>query len=341
MIGGQLAMLAIGQGATEITPMQMAQAMSVIGNGGKLYQSRLVQQVQDITGEVTSAYSVRVRRQVEIPPATLAALRSGMTQVVTGSRGTAHQAKVDKVTVAGKTGTAQWRNNATVAWFAGFAPAEGPRLAFAVVYEGDPNRNDVHGGSHAAPMIGKVLREYFKDPAKAKPVRQLDENGNEDRPAGTHSGARSPSVQSNVLEADLRLTNLPRGKPMKNAPSPSPSSDAIIVRGLELTACIGVPDTERAEAQRLTVDLVLLPAGSLSNLDDDLARTVDYYLLTRRVRQVAVARPRKLIETLAEEICECVLAGFAVRRVELELRKYILPDTEYVAVRMCREAAGE
>jgi dihydroneopterin aldolase len=128
---------------------------------------------------------------------------------------------------------------------------------------------------------------------------------------------------------------------MKNAPSPSPSSDAIIVRGLELTACIGVPDTERAEAQRLTVDLVLLPAGSLSNLDDDLARTVDYYLLTRRVRQVAVARPRKLIETLAEEICECVLAGFAVRRVELELRKYILPDTEYVAVRMCREAAGE
>jgi dihydroneopterin aldolase len=128
---------------------------------------------------------------------------------------------------------------------------------------------------------------------------------------------------------------------MKNTPSLSPSSDAILVRGLELTSYIGVPDIERAEAQRLTVNMVLLPTSSLSNLNDNLASTVDYFALTRRVRQVAVARPRKLIETLAEEICECVLAEFSVRLVELELRKYILPDTEYVAVRVCREAPGE
>jgi len=153
--------------------------MSVLGNGGILYQSRLVQQIQDITGEVVSAYNVRVRRRVEISAETQAVLRQGMIQVVTGSRGTAHQAKVDKVNVAGKTGTAQWHNNRTVAWFAGFAPAEGPRLAFAVVYEGDPNRNDVHGGSHAAPMVGKVLREYFKNPANIKPILPKDENGNE------------------------------------------------------------------------------------------------------------------------------------------------------------------
>jgi penicillin-binding protein 2 len=157
----------------------MAQAMSVLGNGGILYQSRLVQQIQDITGEVVNAYNVRVRRRVEIPPATLMALRQGMIQVVAGSRGTAHQAKVDQVNVAGKTGTAQWHNNRTVAWFAGFAPAEGPRVAFAVVYEGDPTRNDVHGGSHAAPMVGKVLREYFKTPANIKPVLPKDENGND------------------------------------------------------------------------------------------------------------------------------------------------------------------
>lgn len=179
LTGGQLAMLAIGQGATEITPLQMAQAMSVLGNGGILYQSRLVQQIQDITGEVVSAYNVRIRRRLEISAETQAVLRQGMIQVVTGSRGTAHQAKVDKVNVAGKTGTAQWHNNRTVAWFAGFAPAEGPRLAFAVVYEGDPNRNDVHGGSHAAPMVGKVLREYFKNPANIKPILPKDQNGNE------------------------------------------------------------------------------------------------------------------------------------------------------------------
>ncbi len=179
MAGGQLAMLAIGQGATEITPLQMAQAMAAVGNGGTLYQTRLVKQVQDITGEVVNAYGVRVRRRLEILPMTLAVLRGGMTNVVTGSRGTAHQAKVEKVNVAGKTGTAQWHNRRTVAWFTGYAPAEGPRLAFAVVYEGDPDRNDVHGGSHAAPMMGKVLREYFKDPVKIKPVPMHDENGNE------------------------------------------------------------------------------------------------------------------------------------------------------------------
>jgi penicillin-binding protein 2 len=179
MVGGQVAMFAIGQGAVEATPLQMAQGMSVLANCGVLYQTRLLRQIQDVSGGVRRAFDVQVRKRMEIPKPALSALRLGMTQVVTGGRGTAHQAKVDKVTVAGKTGTAQWRESSTVAWFAGFAPAEGPRLAFAVVYEGDPHRNDVHGGSHAAPMMGKVLREYFKDPEHARPIKPRDAAGNE------------------------------------------------------------------------------------------------------------------------------------------------------------------
>jgi penicillin-binding protein 2 len=103
-----------------------------------------------------------------------------MIQVVHGAHGTAHQAQVDKVTVAGKTGTAQWGaapKQKTAAWFAGYAPAQGPRIAFAALYEGEANNNDVHGGSNAAPMIGLVLREYFKDPAKAKPLPTPDSGG--------------------------------------------------------------------------------------------------------------------------------------------------------------------
>ncbi len=123
---------------------------------------------------------------------------------------------------------------------------------------------------------------------------------------------------------------------MKPAPFLSSASDAIVVNGLELSAHIGVPDAERVEAQRLTLNLVLVPTTPLSDLGDDLDRTVDYYALTRRVRQLAATRPRKLIETLAEEICACVLEEFSVRAVEVELRKYILPDTEYVAVRLSR-----
>ncbi|MBJ7392526.1 MAG: dihydroneopterin aldolase [Chthoniobacterales bacterium] len=125
---------------------------------------------------------------------------------------------------------------------------------------------------------------------------------------------------------------------MKPTPYPSPAPDAILVNGLELTAHIGVPDAERVEAQRLTLNLVLVPSAPLSDLGDELERTVDYYALTRRVRQLAGARPRRLIETLAEEICSCVLEEFSVRAVEVELRKYILPDTEYVAVRLSRES---
>ena len=125
---------------------------------------------------------------------------------------------------------------------------------------------------------------------------------------------------------------------MKPAPYPSPAPDAILVNGLELSAHIGVPAAERVEAQRLTLNLVLVPAAPLSDLGDELGRTVDYFALTRRVRQLAGARPRRLIETLAEEICACVLEEFSVRAVEVELRKYILPDTEYVAVRLSRES---
>jgi septal ring-binding cell division protein DamX len=91
-------------------------------------------------------------------------------------------------------------------------------LAFAVVYEGDPNRNDVHGGSHAAPMIGKVLREYFKDPAKAKPVRQLDENGNEIEPPEIPKAQRKAAPVNDAGDqetAPLEPTQAPAAPPSK------------------------------------------------------------------------------------------------------------------------------
>lgn len=114
--------------------------------------------------------------------------------------------------------------------------------------------------------------------------------------------------------------------------------DEIHIAGLELTAHIGVPSEERAEPQRLTVGLRIEPGRGFTGLGDELENTVDYFALTRRLKRLASERPRKLIETLVEEIAECVLREFAVRRVEVELRKFILPDTEYVAVRVVREA---
>jgi dihydroneopterin aldolase len=118
--------------------------------------------------------------------------------------------------------------------------------------------------------------------------------------------------------------------------SSQPAADRIEVRDLELSSHIGVPDAERSEPQRLTVNITLTPANAFTGLGDDIARTVDYFALTRRVRKLSAERPRKLIETLVEEIAQCCLTEFAVRNVEVELRKYILPDTSYVAVRVHR-----
>ena len=114
--------------------------------------------------------------------------------------------------------------------------------------------------------------------------------------------------------------------------------DTIIISGLELTAHIGVPDEERANPQRLTANLRLQPRAGFDGLLDDLHHAVDYYAVSRAVQELAAARPRKLIETLVTELAGMVLERFSVEVVEIELRKYILSDTEYVAVSLRREA---
>ena len=115
--------------------------------------------------------------------------------------------------------------------------------------------------------------------------------------------------------------------------------DRIIIQELELSARIGVPDTERAAPQRLTVSLALEPASGLAGLGDDLSRTIDYFQVSKAVQALACSRPRKLIETLAEEIATALLADYPLVAVELELRKYILPETAFVAVKLQRERA--
>jgi len=164
ILNGDIANMSIGQGDIQVTPLQMAQAMGVIANGGTFYQTRLVEQVQTFDNQIVTAYQVRAKRTLDISAETLEQVRTGMIDVVNGGSGTAHQASLENVEVAGKTGTAQWgpkHKERTAAWFAGFLPADQPRYAFAVVYEGDVGKS-VHGGSHAAPMIAEVFKDVYK-----------------------------------------------------------------------------------------------------------------------------------------------------------------------------------
>src|SRR5207248_7175122 len=114
------------------------------------------------------------KRTLDMSPETLEQVRTGMVDVVNGGGGTAHQASLENVEVAGKTGTAQWgpkHKERTAAWFAGFLPADQPRYAFAAVYEGEVG-SKVHGGSAAAPMIADVFKDVYKDQMVAGRSRQ-------------------------------------------------------------------------------------------------------------------------------------------------------------------------
>jgi penicillin-binding protein 2 len=164
LLNGDIANMSIGQGDIQVTPLQMAQAMGVVANGGTLYQTRLVQQVQTFDNQIVTAYQVRAKRTLNLSSETLDELHTGMIDVVNGAGGTAHQASLDNAEVAGKTGTAQWgpkNKERTAAWFAGFLPADQPRFAFAALYEGDVG-SKVHGGSAAAPMIAEIFKEVYR-----------------------------------------------------------------------------------------------------------------------------------------------------------------------------------
>ena len=162
---GDAANWSIGQGAVLATPLQVAQAMAGIANGGALPKLHLVMQVQDSYGRVIRTAQPERRHWLGIDYNAIETVREGMRQVVDG--GTGRSAGLSWTQVCGKTGTGQWGPESKkqgVAWFAGFLPADEPRLAFACLYEGRPGQK-VSGGRNAAPMVPAFFNS-FKDEIK-------------------------------------------------------------------------------------------------------------------------------------------------------------------------------
>jgi penicillin-binding protein 2 len=169
-LDGDVANFSIGQGDLLVTPLQMAEAMAAVGNGGMLYRARLVEQVQTYNNQIITAYPVSEKADLGIEPKIMDAVRTGMIDVVSGAKGTAGKAAIDEVQIAGKTGTAQWgpkSKQRDAAWFVGFAPAHDPKYAFAAVYEGEIGES-THGGTYAAPMIAEIMKQLFKPEPKEK-----------------------------------------------------------------------------------------------------------------------------------------------------------------------------
>lgn len=110
----------------------------------------------------------------------------------------------------------------------------------------------------------------------------------------------------------------------------------ILIAGLRVKTHIGVPDEEREVAQEVEIDIRIQPEADFQDIGDDIARTIDYAQVCERISWLAGAHPRQLIETLADEVAGLILEEFQPRFVEVELRKFILPQTRHVAVRCSR-----
>jgi dihydroneopterin aldolase len=118
------------------------------------------------------------------------------------------------------------------------------------------------------------------------------------------------------------------------------AADFIRIEELEVQAHVGVPDEERSSPQRLTLNLTLWPLRSFSDLQNDIGRAVDYAIVCAETEEFVESRRDKLIETLADALASHLLGIFELRRVTVELRKYILPQVEFVSVTVTRERPG-
>ncbi len=155
--GAQTALTGFGQGQVTATPLQMAMVSAGIANGGIVMNPRMVDQVTGADLSVQHTFdNTEYRRALEGPIA--AELNRMMVDGV--SDGVASGARIDGVDVAGKTGTAENGDDQPYTlWFTGFAPAEDPRIAVAVVVEDGGGQGQSGSGDEIAAPIAKRVME--------------------------------------------------------------------------------------------------------------------------------------------------------------------------------------
>jgi penicillin-binding protein 2 len=170
-VPGDAVNLAVGQGDLLATPLQVANMMAAVANGGTLYRPHLVMRISGTPQEDEVVFARSERGRLPISDANLQVIRSGLDGVTSDAGGTAYQAfEGATFTSAGKTGTAETPDELPHAWFAGYAPVEAPQIAVAVVVE-----NSGEGSVYAAPICRQVMEAFFYGPPPAE-TPEAEEN---------------------------------------------------------------------------------------------------------------------------------------------------------------------
>jgi penicillin-binding protein 2 len=183
---GETLSVAIGQGYVTVTPLQLANMMAAVANGGKLYRPRLVNKVESVDGATVREYGPELIRTIELKPDTLTRVHNALADVVSGAGGTGGAARSQLISIAGKTGTAQViemkgaylkseqlsQFQRDHAWFVAYAPAQNPRIAIAVLAE-----HGGHGGAAAAPMAKAVFEKFMEVEKRSTDKQQVRVDG--------------------------------------------------------------------------------------------------------------------------------------------------------------------
>lgn len=151
--------ISIGQGEVKVTPLQMANLAAIIANRGHYYEPHFVSSV----GDKGPLDKYREKQKTMVDPKHFNPVIEGMRRVVEETGGTARLAKIEGISVAGKTGTAQNPHGKDHSVFIAFAPINNPKIAIAVYVE-----NAGFGGTWAAPIASLMIEKYLKGEVKSE-----------------------------------------------------------------------------------------------------------------------------------------------------------------------------
>ena len=250
--GGDVANTSIGQGFVLVTPIQMADYMASLANGGTVYRPRLVQQVVDHDGKTVRDIPVDTLRTVTLDSPYMADLKKAMIEVC--DSGTAPIMHRTDFKIAAKTGTAQVgtkEHRRQIAWLCGYFPADDPKYSFACMVQGEYSDNHGNGledgllgGREGGAIVAHILDDMYGPPPNAKhraeefeeydknetapltpDVADKGDSGDDASDAGTPAKktAETTTAQSTSgQEGDSDATGVAVAKPAPTEQAPAP-----------------------------------------------------------------------------------------------------------------------